>query len=487
MISSMVVFGTVHFGKAQSGTNISGIIVSNTTWTQANSPYTFTGPVSINDKVTLTIQAGVTVNIGSYYLQVNGTLNAEGSQTNPIYISTNSADFSIIFTQLSSSWNEQTATGCIIQNAVLNQTSGSETGLIDIENVSPKIDNNVINYFSNYPEPNVIKISGSPIISNNNIMMSGAVYGISISSGSPMISNNAIHGTHNGGSWGISSFGNSYIFGNVISGCDYGIESANSATITGNMLYNNTNEHGTDGYAIKVSGSGNSLIENNTVINSPYGVYIYNAPDDPLSVNITNNNIYGNGYNIYCSSSSNINATNNWWGTTNSQAIKQTIYDFTNDFNSGNVTFVPFLTMPVVVAPTCITASASPGGSISPNGIMSINYDGTQGFTITPNTGYRILDVIVNGTSVGAVSSYTVQNIAGLTAISATFAPNPTPTSTASPNSTLTTQTSPSPTPTVPELPTQIAIALFVIASLAMTLVVKGKRVCEKTGRKTSP
>jgi len=358
MVSSMVLFGTVHFGKAQSGTNVNGIITSDTTWTQANSPYTFTGPVAINAGVTLTIQAGITVNIGSYYLQVNGTLYAQGSQTNPIYINTNSSGFSIIFTPLSSSWNEQTATGCIIQNAVLNQTSGSETGLIDIENASPKINNNAINYFSDYhSEPTVIGISGSPIISNNNITISGDVKGISISSGSPIISNNIIHGTQNGGSWGISSFGNSYIFGNVISGCNCGIDSANSATITRNLLYNNTNEDGTDGYAIKVAGSGYSLIENNTIINSPDGIYIYNAPDDPLSVNITNNNIYGNGYNIYCSSSSNINATYNWWGTTNSQAIEQTIYDFKNDFNSGNVTFVPFLTTPNPEAPASPTSS----------------------------------------------------------------------------------------------------------------------------------
>jgi parallel beta-helix repeat protein len=479
MFSSIVVFGTVRFGAAQSNTNVSGIIASNTTWTQANSPYTFTGPVSINASITLTIQAGVIVNIGSYYLQVNGTLYAQGSQTNHIYINTNSSGFSIIFTPLSSSWNEQTATGCIIQNAVLNQTSGSETGLIDIENVSPKIDNNAINYFSNYPETNVIEISGSPIISNNNITMAGAVYGISISSGSPIISNNTIHGTQNGGSWGIFSFGNSYISGNVISGCDYGIESANSATITRNMLYNNTNEYGTEGYAIKVSGSGNSLIENNTIINSPYGIYIYNAPDDPLSVNITNNNIYRNGYDIYCSSSSNINATYNWWGTTDTQAIKQTIYDFKNDFNSGNVTFVPFLTTPVTEAPTCVLASVSAGGSISPSGIIRVNYDGIQGFAITPNTGYSILAVSVNGTSVGAVSSYIVQNIEGTTTISATFAPNPTltPASTTSLNSTVTstpiTQSSPSPTHAIPEFPTLIVLPLFAVAMLLSMILIR--------------
>ncbi len=46
-----------------------------------------------------------------------------------------------------------------------------------------------------------------------------------------------------------------------------------------------------------------------------------------------------------------INATYNWWGTTDVQAINQTIYDFKNDFNLGNVTFIPFLNAPNPAAP----------------------------------------------------------------------------------------------------------------------------------------
>jgi hypothetical protein len=38
------------------------------------------------------------------------------------------------------------------------------------------------------------------------------------------------------------------------------------------------------------------------------------------------------------------NATYNWWGTTDVQVINQTIHDYKNDFNLGNVTFEPFLT-----------------------------------------------------------------------------------------------------------------------------------------------
>jgi hypothetical protein len=54
-----------------------------------------------------------------------------------------------------------------------------------------------------------------------------------------------------------------------------------------------------------------------------------------------------------------------------------------------------------------ITATAGTGGTISPTGAVSVNYGEDQVFTITPNTGYHILDVLVDGVSVGALNSYT--------------------------------------------------------------------------------
>ena len=56
-----------------------------------------------------------------------------------------------------------------------------------------------------------------------------------------------------------------------------------------------------------------------------------------------------------------------------------------------------------------ITATSSKGGSISPSGIISPVYVNSADlvFSITPDEGYKIADVLVNGDSVGAVSSYT--------------------------------------------------------------------------------
>ena len=91
------------------------------------------------------------------------------------------------------------------------------------------------------------------------------------------------------------------------------------------------------------------------------------------------------------------------------EAINQTIYDFYDNFNSGNVTFTPFLTEFNTEAPLCINATVGTGGSISPNGYTIISYGDSYTVNITPNPGYQIADVLVNGTSVGAVNSYNLQ------------------------------------------------------------------------------
>jgi len=68
-----------------------------------------------------------------------------------------------------------------------------------------------------------------------------------------------------------------------------------------------------------------------------------------------------------------------------------------------------------------ITASASAGGTITPSGTVNVNYGDSKTFTITPNSGYKISNVKVDGGSVGSVSSYPFQNIISSHTIEATF------------------------------------------------------------------
>jgi hypothetical protein len=70
-----------------------------------------------------------------------------------------------------------------------------------------------------------------------------------------------------------------------------------------------------------------------------------------------------------------------------------------------------------------VTASAGTGGSISPSGAVSVDYGSDQAFTISANTGYTVEDVLVDGASQGAVSTYTFENVNGGHTISASFLP----------------------------------------------------------------
>ena len=69
-----------------------------------------------------------------------------------------------------------------------------------------------------------------------------------------------------------------------------------------------------------------------------------------------------------------------------------------------------------------ITASAGAGGSISPSGSFSVREGRDKTFTITPDSGYRISDVLIDGKSVGAVERYTFEDVQKRHTIEAVFA-----------------------------------------------------------------
>ncbi|HET9251679.1 MAG TPA: LamG-like jellyroll fold domain-containing protein [Candidatus Eisenbacteria bacterium] len=71
-----------------------------------------------------------------------------------------------------------------------------------------------------------------------------------------------------------------------------------------------------------------------------------------------------------------------------------------------------------------ITASAGPNGSIAPLGPTVVTHGDSQGYVITPNAGYHVLDVLVDGASVGPVTAYTFPNVSASHTIAATFEVN---------------------------------------------------------------
>ncbi len=76
--------------------------------------------------------------------------------------------------------------------------------------------------------------------------------------------------------------------------------------------------------------------------------------------------------------------------------------------------------------PPCFTIAASAGanGSITPSGTVTVASGANQSFAIAGAANYRVADVVVDGASVGGVSTYTFPAVNANHTIAASFAPN---------------------------------------------------------------
>ncbi len=100
-----------------------------------------------------------------------------------------------------------------------------------------------------------------------------------------------------------------------------------------------------------------------------------------------------------------------------------------------NIEFLSFKGSPkinaILVTPSqaspqvTITAAAGSGGTINPQGSVKVDVGSSQAFTITPDSGYQIADVKVDGVSQGKISSYTFADVTSPHTIEASFSPAP--------------------------------------------------------------
>jgi hypothetical protein len=368
--------GTLIVGKVQAATEVTGIIFSDITWTKANSPYNITGPTAIAKGVTVTIEPGAVVHFNTNTLEVNGTLRAIGTNAEPITLNGDyrgrlpvfgSSDYNGIleFTSESNSWNAQTGTGCIIENANVISLS------IYIHDVSVKLNDNV---FSGYYAWGTVDVDGGESVISNNEITGGS---LSIGGGSPLVSDNTVICQSinvNGGSPSILN--NLLQTGISVSG-DSNVRIANNiiaygkgfAATNGNVTF----EHNLVLYCsggCSLNSEASVIIQNNTIAFNEYGIQSAQSSAKIIYNNLENNT----EYNLSLGSSSNFDATYNWWGTTDSSATSETIVDYKNNYNLGNVTFIPFLNELNPQAPlisSFVEPSPSPSPSQSPTSTPS--------------------------------------------------------------------------------------------------------------------
>ncbi|MGA1825647.1 MAG: PKD domain-containing protein [bacterium] len=195
-------------------------------WTADMSPYLIMGSISIAADVTLTIEPGTIIKFAQdpngYNLEVHGTLDARGSDDNPIIFTTEDKEHywgHIEFTEESTSWDATNLSGCILSHCII-EYGGSGQGDI-------------------YGTASIRSISASCMITNSIIRYS-AGDGIIAYSGVQNIIDNRIHDT------------------------DCGIKLVSSE---GGLIENNYLIHNEQGIHI-TSGANTLQVRNNTVKNT---------------------------------------------------------------------------------------------------------------------------------------------------------------------------------------------------------------------------
>jgi hypothetical protein len=334
-------------------TYVSFVISTDTTWTLAGSPYIVVGNLLVDNGVTLTIEPGVEVRFdGYYFLQVEGVLIADGTATDMITFTSNMSSpapddwESIIF--MDNADLGSSITYCTIEyayDAIAVEHSNPFAILNITHNIIRHNEYSGIKFFPYAPTPSTID-PVNRIMHNTFSYNHGRAIWIHYYVGSEQanlkIGDNHIQNSYSDGIDCSSYNGKVEIFNNTILECEgWGIRIVaveNSETYD-NYISNNI--YG--GIYVRGDGFCNIIMENNTITENPAGIsfYLFEAPN---YLYFRNNNIMDNSpYNAINNFEPDIIATNNWWGTTDTDLINQSIYDYWDDFNRGEIIYMPFL------------------------------------------------------------------------------------------------------------------------------------------------
>jgi len=164
------------------------------------------------------------------------------------------------------------------------------------------------------------------------------------------------------------------------------------------------------GLSATITQSGTTLGGRLTIANTECGTF---------SNLVLSGNVSGNTISVTtsttCPADQSYNTLNFTNGTISGNSISgnYSVYSDGEYWDSG--------TFSLIRAVNIITASAGSGGIISPSGAVLVNAGTNRTFQFIPNSGYRVLHVIVDGLSVGSDASHSFMNVSSNHTIKVTF------------------------------------------------------------------
>jgi hypothetical protein len=161
-----------------------------------------------------------------------------------------------------------------------------------------------------------------------------------------------------------------------------------------------------------------SISDGNVSIIADYVTQFYVRFQTPSDGSIENISDWHNSSSqVEISATPSTGYTFNRWATTGSVSVSDSTSQETILSVDGPGEVMPSFN----ILTFTISASAGSGGYISPSGSEVVYYGDDQSFSIMPSEGYHITDVLVDGSSVGVVESYSFTSVVADHTVIASF------------------------------------------------------------------
>jgi len=208
-----------------------------------------------------------------------------------------------------------------------------------------------------------VHVSGAAWVADNRITTGECDWGVGVGSPAEVRGNRIQSPGLCAFAYGIHGTTDITITGNTVWGFDTGIK-LDSGLVRGNLIHGNSQ-------GLETSSA--TVISNTFTGTTDRALYV--AGGIPPRIEGNNFEFNPGPYDMYNDnpSGSNVIAQHNWWGTTETMAIANRIYDFNDDWTKGQVSYTPVLTAPSADAPAYVrTIALTPE---SPVGIQAVAFD----------------------------------------------------------------------------------------------------------------